>query len=147
MKELIAMNTLALSSLHAYLLDWMNVLSSLCVYTTTQTTKFSESHLQVVGWYLDCFARFVPVEEKPLFASLVNSAPEDNIVPFEEPDIVKIPLLRLRHRVKRVEQRRLPLKPSSQVVTWSGSKPPFEPPTFFPQSIYRSLSVSISYPL
>ena len=33
----------------------------------------------------------MPGEEKPLFASLVSSAPEENIVPFEEPDIVEFP--------------------------------------------------------
>src|ERR1700738_4540908 len=80
MRELVAKNALALSSLPAYLSDWVNVLSSLCVYTTQQTTKFPESHLQAAGWYLDCSAGFVPEEEMPLFASLVSNASDENIV-------------------------------------------------------------------
>jgi hypothetical protein len=91
MRELVAKNALASSFLPAYLLDWMNVFSSLYVYTTAQTTKFSELHLQAAGWYLDCSAGFVPGEEKVLFASLVSSAPEENIVTFEELDIVELP--------------------------------------------------------
>ena len=45
MRELVAKNALASSSLPTYLSDWTNVLCSLCMYTTTQTTKFFESHL------------------------------------------------------------------------------------------------------
>jgi hypothetical protein len=59
MIELVAKNALASSSLPTYFLDWVNVFSNLCVYTTTQTTEFPESHLQAAGWYLDCSARFV----------------------------------------------------------------------------------------
>ena len=33
----------------------------------------------------------MPAEEKPLYSSLVNSDPEENIVRFEEPDIVNLP--------------------------------------------------------
>ena len=88
---LVAKNALASSSLPTYLSDWMNVLSNLCVYTTTQTTKFPESHLQAGGWYLDCSGGFIPREEKPFFANLVSSAPEENIVTFEEPNIVELP--------------------------------------------------------
>ena len=76
-KELVAKNAWASSSLPTYLSDWMNVFSSLCIYMTTQTTKFPESHLQAGGWYLDCSRGFVPREEKPLFASLVSSAPKE----------------------------------------------------------------------
>jgi hypothetical protein len=56
MRKLVAKNVLASSSLPAYLSNWMNMLSSLYVYTTTQTTKFPKSHLQAAGWYLDCSA-------------------------------------------------------------------------------------------
>jgi hypothetical protein len=90
MRELVAKNALVSSFLPAYLLDWINVFSSLCVYTTAQTTKFSELHLQAAGWYLDCSAEFVSGEEKALFASLVSSTPEENIVTFEELDIVEL---------------------------------------------------------
>jgi hypothetical protein len=45
MRELVTTNALASSSLSAYLSDWVNVFSSLYMYTTAQTTKFSESHL------------------------------------------------------------------------------------------------------
>ena len=45
MRELVAKNALASSSLPTYLSDWVNVLSNLCMYTTTQTTKFPKSHL------------------------------------------------------------------------------------------------------
>jgi hypothetical protein len=64
MRELVAKNVLASSSLPAYRSNWVNLLSSLCVYTTVQTTKFPVSHLQAARWYLDCSARFVPREEK-----------------------------------------------------------------------------------
>ena len=129
MRELVAKNALALSSLPAYLSDWVNVLSSLCVYTTKQTTKFPESHLQAAGWYLDCSAGFVPVEEKPLFDSLVSSAPEDNIVTFEEPDIVEIPPPPPKVPRGKGRAKKTATQASSQVVTRSGSKPPFEPST------------------
>jgi len=79
MRELVVKNALASSSLPDYLSDWVNVFSSLCVYTSAQTNKFSELHLQGGGWYLDCVAGFVPGEEKALFASLVGSAQDDNI--------------------------------------------------------------------
>ena len=110
-RELVAKNALALCSLPTYLSDWVNVLSSLYVYTTTQITKFPESYLQAGGWYLDCSGGFVHGEEKPLFASLMSSNPEENIVPFEEPDIVELPPPPPRHQKKRAEQRIPPLKP------------------------------------
>ena len=69
----------------------MDVHSDLCVYTPLQVAKFSESHLQAGGWYLDCSFGYVPPEEKPLFSSLVSSAPEEIIAPFEEADLVELP--------------------------------------------------------
>ena len=129
LRELVAKNALALSSLPDYLSDWVNVHSSLCVYTTKQTSKFPESHLQAAGWYLDCSAGFVPVEEKPLFDSLVTSAPEDNIVTFEEPDTVEIPPPPPKVPRGKGRAKKSGTQASSQVVTRSGSKPSFEPPT------------------
>ena len=130
MRELVAKNALASSSLPTYLSDWVNVLSSLCVYTTTQTTKFPESHLQAGGWYLDCSGGFVPGEEKPLFASLVSSAPEENIVTFEEPDIVELPPPPPKAPKGKGRAKNTATQASSQVVTRSASKTPVEPPTF-----------------
>ena len=103
----------------------MNVLSSLCVYTTTQTIKFFESHLQAGGWYLDCSEGFVPGEEKPLFASLVSSAPDEYIVSFEEPDIVELPLPPPKAQRERREQRIPPLKPLPKLSLGLLQRPPF----------------------
>jgi hypothetical protein len=83
-------NALPASCLPNYLLHWVDVHSDLCVYTPLQVAKFSEAHLQAGGWYLDCSFGFVPPEEKPLFSSIVSGAPEDIIVPFEEPDVVEL---------------------------------------------------------
>jgi hypothetical protein len=74
---------IASSSLSTYLSDRVNMLSSLCIYTTTQTTKFYEAHLQAGEWYLDCSRGFVPGEEKHFFVNLVSSVSEENIDPFE----------------------------------------------------------------
>ena len=56
-----------------------------------QVSSFPESHLKAGGWYLDCFGGFVLADENTSFYSLLSSAPEENIVPFEEPDIVELP--------------------------------------------------------
>ena len=69
-------------------------------------------------------------EEKSFFASLVSSAPEENNVTFEEPDIVELPppppkILKGKGRAKKTA-----IQASSQVVTQSASKIPVEPPTF-----------------
>ena len=130
MRELVVKNALASSSLPAYLSDWVNVFSSLCVYTTAQTNKFSELHLQGGGWYLDCAAGFVPGEEKALFASLVGSAPDDNIVTFEEPDIVELPPPPPKAPRGKGRAKKTATQASSQVLTRSASKTPVEPPTF-----------------
>jgi hypothetical protein len=137
MRELVAKNALASSSLSTYLSDWMKVLSSICVYTTSQTTKFLEFHLQITEWYLDCSVGFVLREEKPLFANLVSSAHEENIVIFEKPDIVELPLLRLRHQGEKAKQRRPPLKPLFKLsigllqrLSLSHPPPTHPPPTF-----------------
>ena len=130
MRELVVKNALASSSLPAYLSDWVNVFSSLCVYMTAQTNKFSELHLQGGGWYLDCAAGFVPGEEKALFASLVGSAPDDNIVTFEEPDIVELPPPPPKAPRGKGRAKKTATQASSQVLTRSASKTPVEPPTF-----------------
>ena len=84
-------NALASSCLPAFLSDWVDVNSDLCVFTSVQVAKFPQSHLQGGGWYLDCSGGFVPVEEKPLYSSLSSSDLELTIVPFEELDIVELP--------------------------------------------------------
>ena len=124
MKELVAKNALASSSLPTYLSDWVNVLSSLYVYTTTQTTKFHVSHLQAGGWNLDCFGRFVPGEEKPLFASFVSSVPKEYIVPFEESDIVEFLPPPPKAPKEKGRANNTATQASSQVVTRSTSKTP-----------------------
>jgi hypothetical protein len=106
------------------------VFSSLYVYTTTQTIKFSESHLHVARGYLDCFAGFVSREEKPLFASLVSSAPKGNIVTFEEPDIIELPNSPPKAPKEKDRAKKTTIHASSRVVTRSASKTPVEPPTF-----------------
>ena len=47
-----------------------------------QFTKFSRTHLVVGRWYLDCFRRFVPDVEEPLYNSLVCFALE--VIELEE---------------------------------------------------------------
>ena len=106
------------------------MISSLYVYTTTQTTKFPEAHLHAAGWYLDCSIGFVPGEEKPLFASLVNSAPEEYIVTFEEPDIVELPPPPPKAPRGKGTAKKTAIPATSQVVTRSASKTPVQPPTF-----------------
>ena len=130
MKELVAKNALASFSLPTYLSDWVNVLSSLYVYTTTQTTKFLESHLQAGGWYLDCSGGFVPGEEKPFFSSLVSSAPKEYIIPFEEPDIVELPPPPPKAPKGKGRANNTATQASSHIVTLSASKTHVQPPTF-----------------
>ncbi len=155
MRELVAKNALALSSLSTFLSDWVNVLSSLCVYTTTQTTKFLESHLQAGGWYLDCSGGFVHGEEKPLFASLVSSAPDDSIVPFKELDIIELPPPPPKVRKGKNRAKNTAIPASSNLVTRSASKTLVQPPTFIRSpsstpsvtpSVAPSITLSISCP-
>ena len=145
MSELVAKNALASSSLSAYLSDCVNVLSRLCVYTTTQTTKFSESHLQVVGWYLNCSARFIPGEEKILFANLMSSALGKNNFTFEKSDIVELPLSPANAPKEKGRAKKTATQASSQVVTRSSSKSPVKPPTFpWNSSIAPSVAPSVA---
>ena len=86
--------------------------------------------MQAAGWHLDCSAEFVPGEEKPLFASLVSSAPDESIVTLEEPDIVVLPPPpptgpRVKGRAKKTA-----IQAFSQVVIRSTSKTPVEHPPF-----------------
>jgi hypothetical protein len=129
-RELITKNALASFSLPTYFSDWVNVFSSLCVYKTTQTTKFHESHLQTAGWYFDCSAGFVPWIEKPLFASLVSSVPVKNIVTFEVPNIVELPLSPPKTPRRMGRAKKTITQASCLVVTWSASKISVESPTF-----------------
>ena len=75
-------NVLSLSCLPAFLLDWVDVHSNLCVYTAMQVAKFPHVHLLAGGWYLDCSRGFVPDAEADLYNSLVTSAPE--VIELEE---------------------------------------------------------------
>ena len=144
MRELVAKNALASFSLPAYLSEWVSVLSSLCMYMTAQTTKFLESHLQAAGWYLDCSAGFVPGEENLLFASLVSSVPEENIVTFEEPDIFELPRPSPKAPRGKGRAKTTATAASSQVVTRSASKTPTQPPTFLRSpSITPSVAPSV----
>ena len=145
MRELVAKNALASFSLPAYLSDWLNVLSSLCLYTTAQTTKFPECHLQATRWCLDCSIGFVPVEENLLFASLVSSAHEENIVTFEEPNIVELPPPPPKVPRGKGRAKKTATQASFQVVTRSASKSPVEPPTFpWSPSIVPSVAPSVA---
>ena len=151
MRELVEKNALASSSLPEYLSDWVNVYSSLCVYTSAQTSKFSELHLQGGGWYLDCAAGFVPGEEKALFASLVGSAPDDNILSLDEPDIVELPPPPPKAPRGKGRAKKSATQASSQVLTRSASKTPVEPPTLphspsFAPSVAPSLTPSAFRP-
>ena len=152
-RELVAKNALASSSLPTYLLDWVNVFSSLCVYTTTQTTKFPESHLRAAGWYFDCSVGFVYGEKNLLFASLVGSVPEENIVTLEEPDIVELPLLLPRHPSERAEQRRPPLKSLPKLSLGLLQRPSLSHPPFhivhqvLPSLLHQLSPMVLSRPL
>ena len=67
----------------------------------------------------------MPEEEKPLFSSLVSSAPEVSIVPFEELDIVELP----PPPPKAPKAKGRGKNPGTQ-STRSASKTPVQPPTF-----------------
>jgi hypothetical protein len=127
----------------------VNVFSSLCVYTSAQTNKFSELHLQGGGWYLDCAAGFVPGEENNLFASLVGSTPDDNIVSLEEPDIVELPPPPPKVQRGKGRAKKTATQASSQVLTRAASKTPVDPPTLpqsppFAPSVAPSLAPSVT---
>ena len=66
----------------------------------------------------------MPGEEKPLFASLVSSAPEEYIVPFEEPDIVELPPPPPKAPKGNGRAKNTAIQASSQVVTRSASQTP-----------------------
>ena len=85
----------------------------------------------------------MPGEEKPLIASLVSSAPEEYIVPFEEPDIVEFPLPPPKAAKEKGRANNTTTQVSSQVVTLSASKTPVQPPTFL-RSPSSTLSVAPS---
>ena len=72
----------------------------------------------------------MPGKEKALFVSLVSSAPEEFIVPFEEPDIVELPPPPPKAPKGKGRAKNAGIQASSQVVTWSASKTPVQPPTF-----------------
>ena len=71
----------------------------------------------------------MPREEKFLFASLVSTAPDENIVPFEEPDIVELPPPPSKAPKGKGRAKNTTTQSSSQVVTRSASKTPVQPPT------------------
>ena len=62
-RELFVKNALPPLSLPAFLLDWIDVHSNLCVYTAMQVAKLPPSHLEACGWYFDCSRAFVPDEK------------------------------------------------------------------------------------
>ncbi len=70
----------------------------------------------------------MPEEEKPLFSSLVSSAPEVSIVPFEELDIVELPPPPPK-APKAPKAKGRGKNPGTQ-STRSASKTPVQPPTF-----------------
>jgi hypothetical protein len=78
---------------------------------------------------LDCAAGFVPGEEKALFASLVGSAPDDNIVTLEEPDIIELPPFLPKASREKGKAKKTATQASSQVLTRFASNTPVEPPT------------------
>ena len=140
MRELVAKNAFASSSLPSYPSDKVNVFSIICVFTTTQISKFFESHLRVAEWYLDCSGGFVPEEEKSFLASRVSIAPEDNIVTFEEPDIVELPHPPPKAPKGKGRTEKTAPQASSQVVTWSFFKDPRRATYLSTESICRPLS-------
>ena len=121
-------NALPSSCLPTFLLHWVDVHSDLCVYTPLQVAKFSEAHLQAGGWYLDCSFGFVPAEEKPLFSSIVSSAPEDINVPFEEPDIVELPPPPPKAPKGKGRAKNAAIQATSHLPTRSNAKTPLHKP-------------------
>ena len=117
-------NALPSSCLPTFLLHWVDVNSDLCVFTPNQVAKFPQSHLQAGGWYLDCSGGFVPPEEKPLYSSLVRSAPEVTIVHDEEPDILDLP-----PPMPKAPKAKGRAKITGTHSTRSASKTPVQPPT------------------
>jgi hypothetical protein len=93
---------------------------------------------------LDCAAEFVPGEEKTLFASLVGSALDDNIVTLEEPDIVELPPPPPKAPKEKGKAKKTATQASSQVLTRSASKTLVEPPTL-PHSPSIAPSVAPSF--
>jgi hypothetical protein len=81
-RELVVKNVLPHSALPAFIFDWVDVDSNLCVYTAMQVAKFPHVHLEGGGWYLDCSRGFVPEEEESLYTTLVSFAPE--VIELEE---------------------------------------------------------------
>ena len=86
--------------------------------------------MQSAGWYLNCSAEFVHEEQKSILASLVSIAPEENIVTFEEPDIVELHPPPPKASKGKGRAKKTAPQAYSQVVTQSSLKTPVEPPTF-----------------
>jgi hypothetical protein len=142
-------NALPSSCLPNFLLHWVDVHSDLCVYTPLQVAKFSESHLQAGGWYLDCSFGFVPPEEKPLFSSLVSSAPDEINVPFEEPDLVELPPPPPKAPKGKGRAKNAAIQATSHLPTRSAAKTPLHKPNVLQSpsstpSIAPSLAPSIT---
>jgi hypothetical protein len=79
---------------------------------------------------LDCFSGSVPGKEKALFGSLVSSVPEENIVIFEEPDIVELPPTPPKAPKRKGRAKKTATQASSHFVTRFASKTPLSHPPF-----------------
>ena len=87
------------------------------------------------------FCLVVPKEEMSLLASLMNIAPKEDIVAFEEPDTIELPPPPAKASKGKGRAKKTAPQDSSQIVTWSSLKTPVKPPTF-PR--YPSVAPSIA---
>jgi hypothetical protein len=79
---------------------------------------------------LDCSAGFVSEEKKSSFASLVSISPEENIVTFEEPDIVEFPPPPPKAPKGKGRAKKTAPQAYSQIITRPSLNTLVEPPIF-----------------
>ena len=64
MGELLPRGAIIESQLLVFLTSWTDKASPLCIYTMTHICTWSNAHLKVGCWYIDCGKIFCPVEEE-----------------------------------------------------------------------------------
>ena len=64
MRELLPRGAINESQFPMFLTSWVVKASPLCMYTMTHTHNWSNIHLKVGCWYIDCRRIYCPVEEE-----------------------------------------------------------------------------------
>ena len=73
MRELLPLGAMKKEQLPVYLISWVDKTSPLCMFTMTHTRVWSNAHLKVGCWYIDCRKVFYPLEEEDVKKACVQA--------------------------------------------------------------------------